>query len=118
MKRFLSEIAYDVQFVKGHKLQPAWFKILKIFILPGAAAGFAWFFGWRRTLVFLAVFVLLSLIVHLTYRVKTGKFTRNWADFIVVADEEKGGKQSIGLLYYSWILANAVIAFLVSRAAG
>jgi Ca2+-dependent lipid-binding protein len=118
MKRFFDEIAYDAKFLQGHKLQPAWWKVLKIFLLLGLIAAFVWFFGWLRALVFAVVFILLMLAVHMMYRVNTRKYTRNWADFIVVVDGQKGEKQSIGLLYYSLILLNAAIAFLASRAAG
>jgi len=114
MKRFLDEITYDINFLKGHKLQPAWYKVLKVFILLGVIAGFLGFFGWRRALVFVAVFFSLNLIVHLTYRVKTEKFTRNWADFNVVEDAGKNVRPGIGLLYYSWSLANAAAAFALS----
>lgn len=118
MSRLFKEIAYDAKFLQGHKLQPAWWKVVKIFILLGVIAAFVWFFGWLSALMFAVVFILLMLIVHMMYRVNTRKFIRNWADFIVVADEAKGEKQSIGLMYYSLILLNAVIAFLVSRAVG
>jgi len=29
---FLDDLRRDLQFVRGHTLQPAWFKILKIFV--------------------------------------------------------------------------------------
>ena len=118
MSKLFKEIAYDAKFLQSHKLQPAWWKVVKVFILLGIIIGFVWLFGWLRALVFAVVFMLLMLIVHMTYRIKTEKFTRNWADFIVVADEAKGEKQSIGLMYYSLILLNAVIAYLLSRAVG
>ncbi|MFN2298772.1 MAG: hypothetical protein ACK2UB_07980 [Anaerolineales bacterium] len=118
MSKLFKEIAYDAKFLQSHKLQPAWWKVVKVFILLGIIIGFVWLFGWLRALVFAVVFMLLMLIVHMTYRIKTEKFTRNWADFIVVADESKGEKQSIGLMYYSLILLNAVIAYLLSRAVG
>ena len=118
MKNLFREIAYDAQFLKGHKLQPAWWKVAKVFILLGVIIGFVVLFGWQRAAVFVVVFMLLNLIVHMTYRIKTEKFTRNWMDFIVVADAQRGEKPSIGPLYYSWSLLNAVIAFLVSQAIG
>jgi hypothetical protein len=116
MKRFLSEISYDVQFVKGHKLQPAWFKVLKVFILLGAVIGFVLLFGWKRAAVFVTAFLLLSLIVHLVYRINTRKFTQNWMDFVIVEDKEKNIRQGIGAVYYSWILLNAAVAFIFSMA--
>ena len=114
MKRFLSELSYDLKFIKGHRLQPAWYKVLKVFILLGVIAAIAGFLGWRRALVFTAVFFCLSLVVHMTYRVKTETFTRNWADFIVVADAARNVRPGIGALYYSWSLVNAILAFAVS----
>jgi ABC-type transport system involved in cytochrome bd biosynthesis fused ATPase/permease subunit len=115
MKNLLSEIAYDVNFLKGHKLQPAWFKVLKVFILLGVIAGFILLFGWQRALVFTVVFLLLMLAVHLIYRINTRKFTRNWLDFIVVEDTDTNRRQGIGMVYYSWIVLNAALAFLISR---
>ncbi len=114
MKNLLQEISYDTNFVKGHKLQPAWFKVAKIFILLAVLAGFVLLFGWRRAAVFAAVFILLMLTVHLVYRIKTRRFTRNWLDFIVVEDKEKNLRQGIGAAYYASVILNAVIAFLVS----
>jgi Ca2+-dependent lipid-binding protein len=114
MKNFLDGIAYDVKFVQGHKLQPAWYKVLKIFILLGVICAFVWLFGWQRAVVFVVIFFLLSLIVHMTYRINTRKFTRNWLDFVIVEDKEKNLKQGIGVVYYAWVILNAVIAFLVS----
>jgi Ca2+-dependent lipid-binding protein len=116
MKNLFKEIAYDAEFVKGHKLQPAWFKVLKIFILLAVVVGFVLLFGWRRTLVFAVVFLLLMLVVHLVYRVNTRKFTRNWLDFVIVEDKEKNVRQGIGVAYYASILINAAVAFLVSGA--
>jgi hypothetical protein len=116
MKELLDNLAYDVNFVKGHQLQPAWFKVLKIFILLAVIVGFVLLFGWRRAAFFTAIFVLLMLIVHLVYRANTRKFTRNWLDFVVVEDLEKNRKPGIGAAYYASILLNALIAFLLSGA--
>jgi hypothetical protein len=115
MKDLLDGISYDVKFVKGHKLQPAWYKILKIFILLAVICALVWFFGWKRAVVFIAIFFLLSLIVHMTYRIKTKKFTRNWMDFVIVEDKEKNIRQGIGALYYGWVILNAAIAFVISQ---
>jgi hypothetical protein len=114
MRNLLKEIRYDMIFVRGHTLQPAWFKVLKIYILLGLLAGSLLIFGSRRTLVFFGVFLLLSLIVHLLYRAKTRKFTQSWMDFRV--DDEAGVKvfRPIGKLYYSAVLLNAILAVLVS----
>jgi Ca2+-dependent lipid-binding protein len=116
MKNLLDEFAYDANFLKGHKLQPAWFKVAKVFILLAVIAGFVFFFGWKRAAVFAVIFLFLMLIVHMVYRINTRKFTRNWLDFIVVEDPAKNLKQGIGLAYYASIQLNALIAFLLSGA--
>jgi hypothetical protein len=116
MKRVFREIYYDAKFVKGHTLQPAWIKVVKVFILLGVIAGFILLFGWRRALVFTFVFLLLMMAVHLVYRINTRKFARNWLDFVIVEDKEKNVRQGIGLAYYASILINAAVAFLVSGA--
>ena len=115
MKNILNEIAYDAKFIKGHKLQPAWFKVLKIFILLAVIVGFLWIFGWQKAVLFVVAFLLLSLVVHLVYRANTRKFTRNWLDFVIVEDKEKNIQQGIGAVYYTWILLNAAIAFILSQ---
>jgi hypothetical protein len=56
MKKFLKEIIYDAEFIKDHQLQPGWYKVLKVFLLLGLAAGYFLFFGARKTLVFFAIF--------------------------------------------------------------
>jgi Ca2+-dependent lipid-binding protein len=114
MKNLFDEIAYDAKFVKGHKLQPAWYKAVKIFILLAVLTGFIWLFGWGRAIVFVGVFLLLSLIVHMVYRVNTRKFTRNWMDFVIIEDKEKNRRQGIGAMYYAWIILNVVTAFFIS----
>lgn len=116
MKNLFHEIAYDVNFLKGHKLQPAWFKAAKIFLLLAVLAGFIGLFGWRRALIFAAVFILLMLAVHLVYRAGTRKFTRNWMDFVIIKDKEETRRPGIGAAYYGSIILNAAIAFLVSGA--
>ncbi len=115
MGRLIEGISYDAKYIRGHKLQPGWFKILKVFILVGAAAAYALFFGWKRAAVFVAVFLLLSLVVHYTYRAKTERFTKSWLDFRV---GEEGGKveaEGIGGFYYLAIVGNATIAFMAGQ---
>src|SRR4030042_599640 len=60
-------IFFDAQFVKGHTLQPRWFKALKIFILLGFLAGYTLLFDWRKTLIFVVCFLLLMLLIHMAY---------------------------------------------------
>ena len=116
MKNLFKEIAYDAEFLKGHKLQPAWWKVMKVFVLLAGIIGFVLLFGWRQAVVFTVIFLSLMLVVHLVYRVNTRKFTRNWLDFIVVEEKERNIKPSIGVVYYSSIVLNAVVAFLLSQA--
>jgi hypothetical protein len=114
-KNLLDEISYNVKFVKGHTLQPVWYKGLKFFILLVVIGGFIWLFGWRRAIVFTVAFLLLSLLIHMTYRIKTRRFARNWMDFMIVEDKDKNIKQGIGLIYYIWVILNTMIAFIMSQ---
>ena len=117
MKKLLSEIKYDVEFVRDHTLQPQWYKILKIFLLLGFVGGYLALFGFRRTVIFCGIFVSLGLLLHIIYRSKTQKFTQSWLDF-VVNDDGQGRRsyQRIGKYYYTavgFILILAVVFSLV-----
>ena len=114
MPNLLKEIQSDVQFVRGHTLQPKWYKFGKIFILLGLLGGYTALFGWRRMLVFLGVFLLLSLLLHLLYRAGTHKFARSWLDFVVVEEDGVPKAQRIGAFYYIAILVNVLVALAVS----
>jgi hypothetical protein len=116
-KKILEEIKFDVDFVRSHQLQPGWYKLFKVILLLGVLIGYGFFFGWKKMLIFLAVFLLLSLAVHLLYRTKTEKFTRSWLDFKVVVEQGKPKPVSIGVVYYLLIFFNLVLSFLVSQAA-
>lgn len=118
MSKLLNEVKDDAQFVKGHTLQPAWFKAVKIFILLGFLVGYALLFGWQKMLLFLVCFLFLMLLVHLTYRTKTHKFTQSWHDFVVIEEDGQRKYQPIGKYYYFAIVINALLAFLVSRLLG
>lgn len=72
-------------------------------------------FGWAASLLFFMTFLLLMLIVHITYRIKTNKYTSNWLDFVVVEDHGEQKKKRIGKYYYPAILVNVIIAFIVSQ---
>lgn len=111
MPGLMREIKDDVDFVKSHTLQPKWYKVLKVFILLGFLAGYYALFGLTKTLVFAAVFLLLSLLLHLLYRTKTHKMTQSWLDFVVV----DGKPSRIGPHYYVAIVINALIAGAVSQ---
>jgi hypothetical protein len=115
MSKLLDEILVDLRFIRGHALQPKWFKVLKVLILLAALVGFYLWLGLARTVAFFAIFFLLMLVVHLTYRVKTHKFTQSWLDFIVVEENGVRRAKSIGIFYYLSILINAAIAFAITR---
>ena len=118
MSKFLEELKIDLRFVGSHTLQPRWYKLLKVFLLAGSLVGYWFLFGPMKTMVFLAVFFLLSLLVHLVYRAKTDTWKRSWLDFVVV--EENGGPRParIGAYYYSAVVLDAVIAVVVSQMLG
>jgi len=115
MPNLLKEVKDDVDFVKSHTLQPKWYKFGKIFILLGVLAGYYALFGWRKTVIFLGVFLSLSLLLHMLYRVKTRKFTRSWLDFIVVEENGVPRAQRIGAFYYGAIIFNAIVGMLISQ---
>ena len=114
----LDEIRYDINFLKSHTLQPKWYKIFKVFILLGFLVGYAVLFGLGKTLIFLVTFSILSAIVHMTYRVKTQKFTQTWRDFIVYREQGGIRMKRIGKYYYLLVLMNAVIAVIASQVLG
>jgi hypothetical protein len=115
MPNLLKEVKDDVDFVKSHTLQPKWYKFGKIFILLGVLAGYYALFGWRKTVIFLGVFLSLSLLLHMLYRVKTRKFTRSWLDFVVVEKDGQPKAQRIGAYYYLAIIFNAIVALVISQ---
>lgn len=115
MPNLLLEIKDDLNFLKSHTMQPRWYKRLKVFILLGFLAGYYALFGFVKTVVFLAVFLFLMLLVHLVYRTKTKKFQKSWLDFIVVESGEGVKAKSIGKFYYAAILLNALCAVSISQ---
>lgn len=115
MSKLIYEIKDDANFIKGHTLQPAWFKVAKIFILIGFLAGYTLLFDWRKTLIFLVCFLLLMLLVHMAYRIKTHKYTQTWLDFVVVEENGQLKYQRIGKYYYSAILINALLSIFISQ---
>lgn len=115
LSNVFDEIKYDFLFVKSHTLQPKWYKVLKVFILAGFLTGYLVLFGTSKTLLFLASFLLLSAIIHLTYRIKTQKFTRTWLDFVVVRENDSIKMKRIGKIYYSAILVSAIISGVISQ---
>jgi hypothetical protein len=115
MTRMLDEIKEDVSFIRSHTLQPQWYKVLKVFIVLGFMVGYYLLFGTRKTVLFFAVFFFLSLLVHLIYRSKTDKWTRSWLDFEVVEENDEIIAESIGKYYYTAIVINAMLSFIVSQ---
>ncbi len=118
MAKITDEIKYDLKFLKSHTLQPRWWKIAKVFFLAAVLLGFYLIFGLTRTALFFGCFVLLSLVMHFTYRFKTQKYTRDWLDFKV--QEDKTGKPArIGKYYYPAVilifLLSAVFSLIVTR---
>jgi len=114
MKRILNEIVYDAKFIKGHTLQPGWYKILKAVLLMAAVGSGYFIFGSQKTLAYAGTFFGLSLIVHLVYRKKTERFTKSWLDFIVTEVDGLQQYERIGLYYYLAVGVNLIIAYLVS----
>ena len=115
MKKILNEILYDAKFIKGHTLQPGWYKILKVFLLIGLIVGYYLIFGGIKTLVFFGCFFGLSLVVHMVYRIKTKKFTQSWLDFRVGDNNGQLEYQRIGVYYYLAVAINGVISLLISQ---
>jgi hypothetical protein len=100
----------DINFLRDHTLQPKWWKILKVFVLLGIISAVYLIFGYVKTIIWFSIFVGLSLIMHLTYRIKTQTYTRTWMDFKV---EEVDGKLvygRIGSMYYTLV----VLIFLIA----
>jgi len=114
MSKFWKEIKYDADFIKGHTLQPKWYKVLKVFILLGLIIGFLVIFGAFKTLVFFGIFFSLSLVVHMLYRINTKRFTQSWLDFKVVDENDQLKYDRIGMYYYSFILFNLLLSLLIT----
>jgi hypothetical protein len=115
MSNLLDEIKVDLAFVRSHTLQPNWYKALKVVILVGFLAGYSCLFGLARMAAFLASFLLLCLLIHLTYRAKTQRWQRSWLDFGVVEENGKPVAKSIGKFYYAAIVLNAVLSVVISQ---
>jgi hypothetical protein len=111
----MDEIQNDLGYLKSHTLQPKWFKVLKVFILLGFLIGYYYLFGFVATILFFVTFIFLSVIVHLTYRVKTNKWTQSWLDFVVFEENNELKTKRIGKLYYSAVVINVLLSFVVSQ---
>ncbi len=117
MKKLFKEFKDDVEFVRGHKLQPGWYKYSKIFILLVLLASYGYLFGFVKTAIFFTSFLFLSLLVHMIYRMKTQKWQKDLLDFKVVGEDTTEVKR-IGIYYYSAVVVNGLIAFLLSQTLG
>jgi uncharacterized membrane protein HdeD (DUF308 family) len=118
LKKLLDGIRNDANFVKGHTLQPAWYKVFKIFLILGILSLYWTVFGLTKTILFFGVFVILSLGIHMTYRIKTKGYTRSWLDFVVYSDNGEVKYKRIGGYYYTAVILSAFIAFGVSQLLG
>lgn len=103
----------DLKFIRGHTLQPQWWKFGKIFLLLGTLAVLFLTCGLLKTALWFAVIVALSLAVHMLYRVKTRTFTRSWMDFKVKRLKGKWIYGRIGWLYYTLVAIIFVLATFV-----
>jgi hypothetical protein len=115
MGKLLEEIKYDASFIRGHALQPQWYKVFKVFMIFGFLAGYWYLFGGVKLAVFAAVFFSLSLLMHMVYRVKTERWSKSWLDFVVLEEDGEAKPQSIGKFYYAWVILNAVVGLVVSQ---
>ena len=115
MSKLLDEIMVDLRFIRGHTLQPKWFKVLKVFVLLGVCVGYYLLFGLTKTVAFFVIFFFLMLLVHLLYRVKTNTWKKSWLDFVVVEENGEIRPKSIGKFYYSAGVLGAVLSFAISQ---
>ncbi len=115
MRKFLDAIVYDAKFIKGHTLQPRWYKIVKVILLATALAASVFIFGAQKTLAFVGIFFSLSLFVHLVYRAKTGKFTKSWLDFVVQEIDGQLKYERIGIYYYLAVVINLLLSLWIIR---
>ena len=115
MTRLINEIKHDLSFIKSHTLQPQWYKVLKIFLILGFLLGYYALFGIIKTLLFFAVFIFLSFLVHLIYRFKTNKWTRSWLDFEVIEENNEIKAERIGKFYYMAIVINTILSQIISQ---
>jgi hypothetical protein len=118
MSWLLNEIKHDLNFIKSHTLQPQWYKLLKVFIILGFMVGYYFLFGTLKTVLCFAASFSLALLVHLTYRIKTSRWTQSWLDFVVIEENGEARAESIGKFYYLSIVVNAMLSLVISQLAG
>jgi len=115
MRKLLSELKYDLNFLRSHILQPQWFKIFKVFLVLGFLWGYDYLFGGRKTIIFALVFFGLMLGVHFLYRFKTKRYSESWLDFIVYEEDGERKFKRIGAFYYGMVLASGTLAHIISK---
>ena len=106
----IKEIKKDINFLKKHTLQPAWWKITKIFVLLGSLIIIFYIFGILKTIIWFSIVLILGLIIHFIYRIKTHTYTKSWMDFKVIKKEGKLTCGRIGFLYYTLVVSIFLIA--------
>jgi hypothetical protein len=106
----IKEIKNDINFLKKHTLQPAWWKITKIFVLLGSLIIIFFIFGILKTIIWFSIVLILGVIIHFVYRIKTHTYTKSWMDFKVIEKEGKLTYGRIGFFYYTLV----VIMFLIA----
>ena len=118
MQKFIRSIRYDARFIRDHELQPGWYKIFKVVLLLGMIVGYFLIYGLSKTLIFLGCFFGLGLVVHMVYRIKTEKFTKSWLDFQVMEIDGRLKYDRIGFYYYSAVIVNGLISYILSQTFG
>jgi Ca2+-dependent lipid-binding protein, contains C2 domain len=118
VEKIRNEIEHDLAFLRSHTLQPKWFKVFKIFLVLGVFTGYYFLFGFPKTALFVATFLMLMLVVHFIYRAKTKKYTTSWLDFVVHEEGQETRPKRIGKFYYPVIVVNAIIALIISQIFG
>jgi len=109
----IKEIKKDIDFVKKHTLQPAWWKITKVFVLLGSLLIIFYIFGLFKTILWFSIVLILGVINHFIYRIKTHSYTKSWMDFKVMEKEGKLTYGRIGVLYYTIVIVIFLIATII-----
>jgi hypothetical protein len=84
----------------------------------GFLGGYVFLFGWGKMFVFLVSFMVLGAILHFAYRAKTKRWKESWLDFIVYEEDGETKYKRIGKFYYSAIILNAILSFIISQVIG
>ena len=109
----IEEIKKDINFIKKHTLQPVWWKITKIFVPLGSLIIIFYIFGILKTIIWFSMVLVLGLMIHFIYRIKTHTYTKSWMDFKVIEKEGKLTYGRIGFLYYTLVVIIFLIATMI-----